>query len=248
MAGIAECLAQVQDRIADAATRAGRDPNSIRLVAVSKRQPVEAIRAAYAAGQRDFGENYVQELMLKAEELKDLPDLRFHMIGHLQRNKAKQVVLAASIIHTVDTPELASDLGKRALACPVPPERRLRVAGSDFDGRLPVLVEVNVGGEEQKSGCEPDELPRVLEAIEASPGLQLVGLMTVPPITEEASASQAYFERLAAYREGNGGSRRLPELSMGMTLDLEYAIAAGATLVRVGTAIFGERAQREAST
>jgi hypothetical protein len=248
MAGIAVCLAQVQARIADAAARAGRDPNSIRLVAVSKRQPVEAIRDAYAAGQRDFGENYVQELMLKAKELQDLPDLRFHMIGHLQRNKAKQVVSVASVVHTIDTPELALELAKRALDHPVPLERRLRLTGSDGDGRLPVLVEVNVGGEKQKSGCEPDELPRVLDTVEASPSLQLVGLMTVPPFTEEASASQAYFERLAAYRERLGGPNRLPELSMGMTLDLEYAIAAGATIVRVGTAIFGERLEREVST
>src|SRR5271157_5316660 len=107
MSGISACLAQVQNRIAEAAERAGRDPNTIRLVAVSKRQPVAAIRAAYAAGQRDFGENYVQELVLKVKELADLSDLRFHMIGHLQRNKAKQVAAAASIVHTIDSPELA---------------------------------------------------------------------------------------------------------------------------------------------
>lgn len=247
MADIAACLTQVQKRIVEAAARAGRYPNTIRLVAVSKRQPVAAIRAAYAAGQRDFGENYVQELVLKAKELTDLSDLRFHMIGHLQRNKAKQVAGAASIVHTIDSPELAQELAKRAIDCPVPPEKRLHIAGSDLDGRLPVLVEVNVGGEAQKSGCEPEVLPRILDTIEMCPNLQLVGLMTVPPFTDEAADSQAYFEQLAAERERHGGAKRLPELSMGMTLDLEYAIAAGATMVRVGTAIFGERPEREVS-
>ncbi len=245
MSGIAACLTQVQNRIAGAAKQAGRDPQSIRLVAVSKRQPVAAIREAYAAGQRDFGENYVQELALKAQQLADLPDLRIHMIGHLQRNKAKQVALAASIVHTIDSPELAQELAKRAVDCPVPSARRLHIAGADLNGRLPVLVEVNVGGEAQKSGCEPESLPKILDTIEACPSLQLVGLMTVPPFTDEAADSQPYFEQLVAQRERHGGAKRLPELSMGMTLDLEYAIAAGATLVRVGTAIFGERLKRE---
>ena len=248
MSGISACLAQVQHRIAEAAVSAGRDPRSIRLVAVSKRQPVAAIRAAYAAGQRDFGENYVQELTLKAEELADLPDIRFHMIGHLQRNKAKHVVLAASMVHTVDSVELVQELAKRALEYPVPAAKRLRVAGKDCDGRLPVLVEVNVGGEEQKSGCDPDTLSLVIDTIEASPSLQLAGLMTVPPFTEEAADSHAYFEQLVACRERHGGAIRLAELSMGMTLDLEYAIAAGATLVRVGTAIFGERSLDKAES
>ena len=246
MSSVAANLAQVQDRIAEAAKRCGRDAGSIRLVAVSKRQPVEMIREAHAAGQRDFGENYVQELMLKAKELADLTDIRWHMIGHLQRNKAKLVVQAASIVHTVDSPELAAELDKRATD-PLPPSRRFSLPGRDVGDRLPVLVEVNVGGEEQKSGCEPEALPSILDAIEASSKLVLAGLMTVPPFTDEAVDSTPYFERLVEERERHGGSNRLPELSMGMTLDLEYAIAAGATLVRVGTAIFGERAAREVS-
>ena len=246
MSSISACLAQVQQRIETAAAHVGRDPRSIRLVAVSKRQPVAAIRDAYAAGQRDFGENYVQELLLKAKELADLPDIRFHMIGHLQRNKAKLVVQAASVVHTVDSVELAKELAKRALDCPVPVARRLAVAGRDLDDCLPVLVEVNVGGEQQKSGCEPDELSSVLDSIDASSSLQLAGLMTVPPFTDDAADSLCYFEQLAVLRERHGGSARLPELSMGMTLDLEVAIAAGATLVRVGTAIFGERSLNEA--
>ncbi len=245
MQRVVECLRQVQNRIAEAAGRTGRDPNSIRLIAVSKRQPAQAIREAYQAGQRDFGENYVQELSLKAQQLADLPDLRWHMIGHLQRNKAKLVVQAASIVHTVDTPDLARELDKRATE-PLPVPRRFNVRGAECGQRLPVLVEVNVGGEAQKSGCEPEDLAAVLDAVESCPRLMLAGLMTVPPFTEDAAASKPYFERLVTERERHGGQKRLPELSMGMTLDLEYAIAAGATLVRVGTAIFGERLAREA--
>lgn len=247
MTSISAGVAQVQHRIAEAAVRASRDPHSIRLVAVSKRQPALAIREAYAAGLRDFGENYVQELTQKATELFDLPDVRFHLIGHLQRNKAKNVVQAVSIVHTVDCRELAQELARRAADCPVPPGKRLAIAGHNQEGRLPVLVEVNVGGEAQKSGCQPEQLPEVLDAVEGCPCLLLAGLMTVPPFTEQAAQSQAYFEQLAEHRERHGGSRRLPELSMGMTLDLEYAIAAGATMVRVGTAIFGERSSPRVS-
>ena len=244
MPAVADCLTQVKNRIAEAAERHRRNPNSIRLIAVSKRQTVEAIREAYAAGQRDFGENYVQELARKAQELADLPDLRWHMIGHLQRNKARLVVQAASIVHTVDTPELALELDKRATE-PLPAAKRFAVTGREGAERLPVLVEVNVGGEAQKSGCEPDQLSAVLAAVEACPRLALGGLMTVPPFTEDAAQSRPYFDRLVAERERHGGAKRLPELSMGMTLDLEIAVAAGSTLVRVGTAIFGERPARE---
>ena len=245
MDSVTQRLEQVQARIAAAAKAADRDSSSIRLVAVSKRQPASAVRIAYAAGLRDFGENYVQELIGKAKELADLPDLRWHFIGHLQRNKAKVVLQAASAVHTLDSPDLVRELAKRAPDYPVPESRRLSLGGHPGDGRLAVLVEVNVGGEAQKSGCELEQLPAVLEAIEASPSLHLAGLMTVPPYTEEAEGSRTYFEQLAALREKHGGASRLPELSMGMTLDLEYAIAAGATLVRVGTAIFGERPLRE---
>jgi hypothetical protein len=241
MPGVAENLALVRQRILDAAKRCGRDPSTVRLVAVSKRQPVDAIREAYAAGQRDFGENYVQELVSKSQELAELTDLRWHMIGHLQRNKVKLVVLAASVVHTVDSSELALELDKRAKDFPVPPEKQLSFGARPMDARLPVLVEVNVGGEEQKSGCEPHELDSILDAVEGCAHLHLAGLMTVPPFTDEPDESKPYFEQLVAERERNGGPRRLPELSMGMTLDLEIAIAAGATLVRVGTAIFGER-------
>jgi len=245
MEGIGERLESVKARIAAAAAAAGRDPGAIRLVAVSKRQPAEAMRAAYALGQRDFGENYVQELERKAEQLADLPDLRLHLIGHLQRNKVKAVVPLASVIHTVDSIELATEISKRAAGREVPSQRRLPIEGLARPELLPLLVEVNVGGEVQKSGCEPADVPALLDAIEALPNVQLAGLMTVPPFTDEAADSRPFFEQLVALREANGGARRLAELSMGMTLDLEYAVAAGATMVRVGTAIFGERPARE---
>ena len=214
--------------MAAAAHAAGRDPGAVRLVAVSKTQPAEAVREAYAAGQRDFGENYVQELVQKAEALRDLPGLRWHMIGHLQRNKAKLVAPLASFVHTVDSVGLGRELAKRR-------------ASAAIQERLPVLVEVSIAGEEQKHGVAPGELAELLEGLEALPELSLSGLMCVPPFTEDAALSRPHFDALARLREQHGGVARLPELSMGMTHDLEHAVAAGATWVRVGTAIFGAR-------
>jgi PLP dependent protein len=231
MASIAEAIARVKERIGDAAAAAGRDPSEILLIAVSKLQPVESILEAYQAGIRDFGENYVQELSAKAEKLSHLPDIRLHLIGHLQRNKAKSVVAAAAVVHTVDSARLAADLG-----------RQVEARG---DGRrLPVLVEVNVGGEEQKSGCEPAGLGEILAAIDSQTALRLVGLMTVVPFCEDPADTVPYFQHLVRLRQEHGGASRLPELSMGMTHDLEPAIMAGATMVRVGTAIFGGRPPR----
>ena len=224
---IAANLALVRERISAAARAAGRDPASVRLVAVSKTKPVSMIRAAYASGQRDFGENYVQELLAKHNELGDLAGIAWHAIGHLQTNKAKDVARTCNLVHTVDSAKLASELSKRAQALATV---------------LEVLVQVNVGGEVQKSGCEPNALGGVLDAARAAPGLQLRGLMTVPPATDDASRAREYFERLVALRDANGGRARLPELSMGMSHDLEVAVACGATMVRVGSAIFGERA------
>jgi PLP dependent protein len=222
--------------VARAAERAGR-PEGVRLLAVSKLQGVDAIREAYAAGQRDFAENYVQELVKKAESLAELGDIRFHLIGHLQRNKAKHAVRVASAIHTVDSVELAKELDKRVAGVAVPSERR---AFGD-DARLPVFVEVSIAGEAQKSGCAPGELASVLEAVEALGGLRLAGLMCVPPFGNDPDASRPHFDRLVRLRDEHGGPARLAELSMGMTADFEHAIAAGATVVRVGTAIFGAR-------
>lgn len=226
-------LSAVRQRIQAAAVASERPLHEITLVAVSKTQPAAAIREAYAAGQRDFGENYVQELVQKAEELRDLPELRWHFIGHLQRNKARFVAPLAALVHTVDTPELAGELAKRLVAAPGTQGRRLSV-----------LVEVSIAGEEQKHGAAPGELGALLDAIEALPALALRGLMCVPPLTADPADARPHFDALRALRDRHGGRARLPELSMGMTQDLEHAVAAGASLVRVGTAIFGARAAK----
>ena len=225
MTVVAEGLARVRDRIVRAATAVGRDPAEVRLVAVSKTKPAAAVREAYAAGQRDFGENYAQELAQKAEELRDLTELRWHFIGHLQTNKARFVVRVAHMVHTVDGPSLARELGKRTAK----------------EGRepLPVLVEVNVGGEPQKHGATAMDLKDVLASVDAEPSLVVRGLMTMPP--NDLESARRAFEALGSLRALHGGPKRLPELSMGMSDDLEIAVACGATLVRVGTAIFGGR-------
>jgi hypothetical protein len=219
-------LAAVRARIDAAARACGRDPADITLVAVSKLQPEALIRAAYACGQRDFGENYVQELVSKREALADLPDLRWHLIGHLQRNKAKYVAPFVHLAHTVDDRDLGAELGRRAAS-----------AGRVLDA----LVQVNVGGEAQKSGCAPGDLAALLRDLAAVEGLRVRGLMTVPPHTDDPAGAQPFFDALRALRDAHGGPEALPTLSMGMTHDLEVAVAAGATLVRVGTAIFGAR-------
>jgi hypothetical protein len=223
-------LKAVLERLRAAAERAGRAPESVRLIAVSKKQPSSALREVYAAGQRDFGENYAQELAAKAEELLDLRDVRWHVIGHLQRNKAKLVAPLASRVHTLDSLELALEL-----------ERRFAIARSEPSARLPVLIEVSIAGEAQKSGVSPQGLGALIDAVERLPHLQLEGLMCMPPLAESARAARPYFDALAELRERHGGALRLPELSMGMSQDFEEAVAAGATWVRVGTAIFGAR-------
>jgi pyridoxal phosphate enzyme (YggS family) len=224
-------LAEVRERIAAAALGADREPQSVRLLAVSKGHPAEAVREAYAAGQRDFGENYVQELTQKLDSLSDLA-ITWHLVGHLQRNKARQVAEHVAWVHSVDSVELARELGKRAAT-------RTTEAGP-----LQVLVEVSIAGEAQKGGVGPDELEPLLGAIESEPALRLRGLMCIPPLTASTAGSRAPFDELVRLRERLGGPARLPELSMGMTQDFETAIAAGSTLVRVGTAIFGERPPR----
>lgn len=217
-------VAAVHARVAAACARAGREPASVRLVAASKAQPPEAVRAAHAAGQRVFGENYVQELVGKADALEDLEDLEWRFIGHLQRNKAKDVVRVARAVETVDSPRLAEALARRL------PEGRV----------LDVLLEVNVGGEAQKAGVAPEALGPLVDAVRGLPALRLVGLMTVPPPADDPEGSRPWFRALADL----AGRWGLPELSMGMTGDFEVAIEEGATLVRVGTAIFGPRPPR----
>jgi PLP dependent protein len=228
MAGtVANRLGEQLERLNAAARACGREPSEIRLMAVSKLQPAAAILEAYAAGQRDFGENYVQELARKAEELAHLEGVRWHLIGHLQSNKAKAVAAIATSVQTVDSVRLAQELGKRRP--PGPP--------------LDVLVEVNVSGEESKSGCVPAVLAEVLAAIEAEPTLCLRGLLTVPPASADPAAAGPHFAELRRLRDVHGGKVRLPDLSMGMSADLEVAVAHGSTWVRIGSAIFGERSR-----
>src|SRR5581483_163345 len=192
---VAENLAKVRARIANPA---------VKLIAVSKTVSIEKIREAYDAGQRDFGENYAQELVQKADALQK--DIRWHFIGHLQSNKAKMVAPRAFMVHSVDSASLAKELGKRATR------------------ELPVLLEVNVAGEASKSGCAPSEVEALLAAIEATPNLKLSGLMTMPP-PGDLDLAKRVFDSLRELREKNGGIACLPELSMGMTQDLEIAVA-----------------------
>lgn len=222
---VAEGLAAVRARIDRAAEASGRPAKDVKLIAVSKTKPPTAIREAYASGQRAFGENYAQELAAKAEALADL-DIEWHFIGHLQTNKAKVVARFAHVVHAVDSAVLARELGRRA--------------SRDRSSALPVLIEVNVGGEPQKAGATPSELEDVMTAVRAQPSLELRGLMTMPPAGREDEARRA-FETLALLRNLHGRIAALPDLSMGMSDDLEIAIACGATYVRVGRAIFGER-------
>lgn len=223
---VEEGLAAVHERIEKAATQAGRDPSEIKLVAVSKSHPPEVIRRAHAAGQRAFGESYAQELAAKTDALADLGDIEWHFIGHLQTNKAKIVAQHAHVVHSVDTEVLARELGKRV--------------AREARGPLPVLIEVNVAREPQKAGASPSEIEGVMRAVWAEPTLVLRGLMTIPP-AGPIDATRGVFGALATLRALHGGPSALPELSMGMSGDFETAIACGATWVRVGTAIFGER-------
>ena len=225
-AQVQEALDAVRARIEAAARRAGRDPSTVRLLAVSKTHGPDAVRAAYAQGQRDFGENYVQELVPKAAALADLADLRWHLIGHLQTNKCRDVAGLVATVQSVDSERLVRELGRRAAAAG-------RTVG--------ILIQVNVAREVQKSGCDVEALPAILAAALGTEGVALRGLMTVPPAAHDPRASRPWFEALRALRDANGGEALLPDLSMGMTHDMDEAIAAGATVVRVGTAIFGAR-------
>ena len=219
-------LAEIRARIEKAAAACGRDPSSITLVAVSKTKPVEAIREAYQAGQRIFGENYAQELATKAEALADLLDIKWHFIGHLQSNKAKLVAAHAHLVHALDTPGTARELARRVQLYNRP--------------RLAVMLEVNVAGETAKHGVPPQEIEDLLASVATFPELEAVGLMTMPP-AGDLEAARSVFAALVSLRNLHGGQARLPCLSMGMSDDLEIAIAEGATHVRVGSAIFGER-------
>jgi pyridoxal phosphate enzyme (YggS family) len=197
-------------------------PAGVTLVAVSKTQPAAAIREAYAAGQRDFGENYAQEWREKADALADLADLRWHFIGALQTNKVRLLAGRVHAIHTVDRVELAREISKRFAA---------------KGGAVRVFLEVNTGGEASKAGCAPDEAPALATAVRELPGLVLAGLMAIPPA---AGDPRPHFRLLRDLRDRLG----LRELSMGMSADWRVAIEEGATVIRIGTAIFGERPRK----
>lgn len=218
--GIAENLAAVSHRIHRAAERAGRSPEEVTLIAVAKTFPVETVREALRAGVRHVGENRVQEAVPKAAALAGDP-LRpvWHMVGHLQTNKAKTAVQTFDIIHSVDSLRLARAISRHA------------------DRPVPVLLEVNVAGEATKFGVAPEEAGRLAREIERLPGLELRGLMTVAPPAADPEEVRPVFRRLRELRDALG----LRELSMGMTDDFEVAIEEGATMVRIGRAIFGER-------
>jgi pyridoxal phosphate enzyme (YggS family) len=221
MSEIRERLEGVRVRIAEACRACGRDQRSVRLVAVSKFHSLAAMREAYDAGQRHFGENYAQELVEKADGLRDLPDLRLHFIGGLQSNKAKLLAPRCHVVETLASLSAAAALHERAAS----------------SGRqIEVMLQVNVAGEQQKSGVAPSALAELVAQVRSLSALRLSGLMTIPPADDPESARACYGELARLAR-----AHQLSELSMGMSDDLELAIAAGSTNVRVGTAIFGPR-------
>ncbi len=229
-----ENIEAIRQRIESAARRAGRRPEEIVLMAVTKTHPAERIREAHAAGLRLFGENRVQEFGGKAAALANLADAEWHMIGHLQTNKAGKAAELFHAVDSVDSLKLAEKLNAAALA---------------LDQRLSVLIEINVGGEAAKSGVAPDsrELEELLRAAPRFEALEFRGLMTVPPFTDDPEGARSYFRKLRELRDAIA-ARKLPALrmdvlSMGMSHDFEVAIEEGSTCVRVGTAIFGERAK-----
>ena len=226
MSAIASNLQDVQERIRRAAEACERDVNGIKLLAVSKTWPASCVRDAAAAGQRAFGENYVQEGVDKVRELADL-DLEWHFIGPLQSNKSRPVAESFAWVHSVDRLKIAERLSAQR-----PPDLPL----------LQVCVQVNVSGEASKSGCEPAEALALCRAVAALPNLTLRGLMAIPEPTEDVAEQRRAFRKLKELADAIGAAGLpLDTLSMGMSHDLEAAIAEGATLVRVGTAIFGER-------
>jgi PLP dependent protein len=226
MSHIAENLSQIRDRITTATQRAGRAADSVRLLAVSKTFPAEDVAAAVVAGQRLFGENRVQELQAKVPALPG--DLEWHLIGHLQSNKVRKVLPLVRMIHSVSSLDLAKDIS--------------RISGEL--GLCPqVCLEVNVGAEGSKQGFGPEQLLAELETLCALPHLQIQGLMCIPPFELEPEATRPYFSRLRELRDecASRCGLALPTLSMGMSHDFEIAIAEGATIVRVGSALFGKR-------
>jgi pyridoxal phosphate enzyme (YggS family) len=233
---IGQNLAQVRERIEAAARRAGRRPEDVALMAVSKTFLAERIREAYDAGLRLFGENRVQEFAGKADALRDLDGVEWHLIGHLQSNKAAKAVELFAGVDSVDSLRLA---------------QKLNASAGQLGKKLKVLIEINVGSEAAKSGVAPDsrELEEILRTAQELEHLEFRGLMTVPPFTDDPQQARPYFRKLRELRD-QIAARRLPALgmnalSMGMSHDFEVAIEEGSTCVRVGTAIFGDRTKAE---
>ena len=231
---IAENIYRIQERIAAAARRVGNRPEDVALMAVSKTFPPESIREAYAAGLRLFGESRVQEMATKTDILHDLKDAEWHMIGHLQNNKAAKAAELFGAIESLDSLRLAE---------------RLNAACEQREKTLAVLIEINVGGEAVKSGVSPEspELEAILEAAKRLPYLEFRGLMTVPPFSEDAEGARPFFGKLRKLRDKIADKKwpkvNLNVLSMGMSHDFEIAVEEGSTCVRVGTALFGDRSK-----
>jgi len=222
-------LADVRDRIARAAARAGRDPSEIRLVAVSKTFGADAVRAAVAGGQIDFGENKVQEAQTKRAETRDLT-IVWHLLGHLQSNKAKKAAAEFDVIHSIDSADLV---------------RKLDAAAAVLGRTITVLAQADLAGEATKHGAREDELPAIFQAAASCTAVRMAGLMIIPPAVDDPEGARPWFRRLRDVRDrllARGIDRgQLTHLSMGMSHDYEIAVEEGATMVRVGTAIFGAR-------
>lgn len=223
MPGIVSNLNSIRSRIVNAAETVGREPNGIKLIAVSKTHPAETLREAIAAGASVFGENKVQEAEGKIVEL-GRDGIEWHLIGHLQSNKARKAVQLFDVIHSVDSLDIA--------------KRLERICAEEGRERLEVLIQIDLAGEETKSGIPEAEIPELIDFLTTCERLKLIGLMILPPFFDDPEATRPYFKRLRDIRD-----RLIPggELSMGMSHDFEVAIEEGATMVRVGTAIFGER-------
>src|SRR5438874_10112968 len=231
--GITENLERVRERIMQAAVKAGRSTSDIELVAITKTHPAEKVREALGTGQTLFGESRVQEARAKIPELPS--NLRWHFVGHLQKNKIRHALPLFEMIHSVDSLALAQEMNRIA---------------EEEEMRPRVLLEINVAGEGSKFGFAPDKLREQMEALLALPRLSVLGLMTIPPLGEEPEASRKYFVQLRELRDRLQTEFRvdLAQLSMGMTQDYAVAVEEGATLVRVGTAIFGERSKAKAES
>lgn len=228
MGFVEENLKTVEKKIAEACKKSGRDRSEVTLIAVSKTKPVSLIMEAYDAGIREFGENKVQELVSKYEEMPK--DIHWHMIGHLQTNKVKYIIDKAYLIHGVDSLHLAEEISRQAVKCGITAN---------------ILIEINIGDEESKFGCRTDEAESLVESIEKLPGICIKGLMTVAPYVENAENNRGCFAKMRQLSvditNNSGNNSRVNELSMGMTGDYTVAIEEGASYIRVGTGIFGAR-------